>query len=462
MPYRAPSNGRRRTSAPRRRAPAPSWLTALSLTGVVALGCDPAGRTHQPLGSDAAASPNLSAQPRLLATHDAHTGRPVVDAGRRPQVGGLMFGDGGFLLPDAAPPPPTPFGPEEVVPAEQLTRRELSGLVLEAVWRWRDVPAPAESPHRSKEGLEHARQAAALKLRFELAQTGRFRAVFDSVALPLPQRSELLARTDRYGNMVLWPNGTRFRVLAPGALRTALGEGRVDVTPLSPGKASNAGTGTRLDQPTRKLRITAPLGTLDLETARLPEAGSASSLPCRMLVELIGVDPSINACKSAGVVLWASFDWKEGGGVALEVTSIDKRTDLSARDFLVPPPGARFAGSGLPASPARIFFTRDELQSFRTEAGERPTPPQPKAPGEGFTASNLGDRLLYLLLDGVPVVAVPPWSEQYVIGPRDGRYSVQWRTFLGDLIEPATAVTLPARITHGELDAGAPPADGGP
>jgi hypothetical protein len=423
--------------------------------------CDPDGADHHPLGSDAAASPNISAQPRQLATHDARARQAPPDAGPPPR-GGLLFGDGGFYLPDAAPPPPTPFGAEEVVPAEHLRRRELSGLVLDATWRWRDVPPPAEVTQLSKEGLEHARNAAALNVRIELADTGRLRMVFDSVALPLPLRAEVRARADRYGSIILWPNGNQFRVLSPGALRTAMGEGRVDVTPLSPGKVTKQGQGKRLDLTTRKLQVTAPLGTLDLETARLPEAGSAGPLLCRLLVELVGVDPSLKACAKADVVLWAGFAWKDGGGVALEVSELSKRTDLSAQDFLVPPPGARYASSGMPASPARIFFTRDELQAFRTEAASSPEEPLPGAPGEGLKVRNQSDRLLYVLLDGVPVVAAPPWAERYLIGPRDGRYRLQWRTFLGDLIDKPTEIQLPTLVTYGATDAGAPQGDAAP
>ena len=87
--------------------------------------------------------------------------------------------------------------------------------------------------------------------------------------------------------------------------------------------------------------------------------------------------------------------------------------------------------------------------------------PDRSAPGEGFVAVNHSDRLLYLLVDGVPAVATPPWSERYVIGPRTGRYSVQWRTFLGDLIDPARDAEMPARIVYGAVDAGAPGPDGG-
>jgi len=68
--------------------------------------------------------------------------------------------------------------------------------------------------------------------------------------------------------------------------------------------------------------------------------------------------------------------------------------------------------------------------------------------------------LAYVLVDGIPVVAVPPNDQRYVIGTLRGRYSIQWRTFLGDRIGPAETLDLPARLVFGEVaDAGAP--DGG-
>jgi hypothetical protein len=67
-----------------------------------------------------------------------------------------------------------------------------------------------------------------------------------------------------------------------------------------------------------------------------------------------------------------------------------------------------------------------------------------------------------VLLDGVPVVAVPAGAERYVIGTARGRYIVQWRTFLGDRIAPAQTIELPARLVYGDPpDAGAGAPDGG-
>ncbi len=52
---------------------------------------------------------------------------------------------------------------------------------------------------------------------------------------------------------------------------------------------------------------------------------------------------------------------------------------------------------------------------------------------------------MYLLLDGVPTVAVPAFGEQYVIGPQRGRYLSQWRSFLGEKVAPPRPIEMPAR-----------------
>jgi hypothetical protein len=70
---------------------------------------------------------------------------------------------------------------------------------------------------------------------------------------------------------------------------------------------------------------------------------------------------------------------------------------------------------------------------------------------------NRTDSVRYLLLDGVPIAWVRPRSEQYVIGPIAGRYSVSFRDFLATSVEPAKTIALPAKVTVGaDTDGGAP------
>jgi hypothetical protein len=427
---------------------------ALALALLV-VGCD--RTSSDPDGPDAGTSPNASILPSPLATEPPEIADAGIDAG---PVGMLADSAGRLLFTDAGPPPPEVLRGDLAMPVETPgPPREVPGVTLEAVWRWRDVPSPPKAPEVSAEGVKEAQKLTALTWKVDLADIGRMRMEVTSRALPLPARSELRARADRYGTIVVWPNLQGYRVIPPGALRTALGERRVDVTPLSIGTARPQGEGKRLGVATRKLELSSSLGTLKIELGKVPDAGEGGPLFCRALVEIAGIDPKTTVCQAGEVPLAAAYAWQEGGGLSLEVTTMTRRTDLASSDLLVPPPSLAFTPAGLPTAPDGIFLTRSELQEFRSA----PLPPSPNAnpsaPGEGFIASNHSDTLMYLLLDGVPVVGVPATSERYIIGPVRGRYVVQWRTFLGERIGPAQTVEIPARLSYGGTDAGAP--DGG-
>lgn len=406
---------------------------------------------------DAAASPNASIYPAPLATEAPDLDAAAPDA----TVQGIPADSSGRLLvPDATAPPPVPFRPEADLPAESLGSKDLAGVSLEGAWRWRDVPQPPRAPEVSADGIKEAQKLTALGWAADLAESGRMRFAHASRALPLPAQSEIRARFDRWGSLVMWPGASAYRIVPPGALRTVLGERRVDVMPLSIGSSHVAGAGKRLGFGTRRVELTSSLGMLRLELGKVPEAGDGGALLCRMLVDIAGIDPRSSVCVSGEVPLSATYTWQESGGIGFEVTSLVKRTDLAPNDLLVPPPGAKQERLGLPIAPGGVFLTREELAAFRSAPLARPTRPEPSAPGEGFLAVNGSDLLLYLLVDGVPVVAVPPLAERYVLGPPRGRYSMQWRTFLGDRILAPEVRELPARIVYGATpDAGAP--DGG-
>lgn len=433
-------------------------LPAVVLVALCAAACDPGGPPHA-APVDTGASPNASIQPAPLVT--ALPELPDAGAADAQPIQGIPADSAGRLLvPDAGGPPPEPMQPDAPLTAEAPGSRELAGMVLEGVWRWRDVPGANKAPEVSSEGLKDAQKLTSLAWKIEIADSGRMRVEFASRALPLPARTELRARHDRYGTLVLWPNSTQYRVVAPGALRTVLGERRVDVTPLATSVASSPqGEGKRLGVPVRRLELTSNLGSLRLELAKVAEAGEGGALLCRALVEIGGVDPKTPVCAAGELVLSAAYAWQGGGGTTFEITSMAKRADLDPTQFLVPPPGAAYAAHGLPETPSGIFLTREELAAFRTA----PLPPFPhadrSAPGEGLVAVNVSDAPMYLLVDGIPVAQVPANAERYLIGPPRGRYVVQWRTFLGERILPPQTVEVPARLDNAPADAGV--VDGG-
>jgi hypothetical protein len=428
------------------------------LAALLLASCDRPTSPQDKSSTDPSTSPNASIFPAPLVTEPPEPADAgPVDAG---PVGIPADSAGRLLLPEAGPPQPEVLRGDTAMTPEALgPPREMPGMTLDAVWRWRDVPAPPKATEVSSEGIKDAQKLTALTWKVDLIEAGRMRVELTSRALPMPARTELRSRLDRYGTVVLWPNLTGYRVIAPGALRTALGERRVDVTPISLGTVRSQGEGKRLGVPTRKVEITAPLGSLKLELGKTAEVGEGGPLFCRALVEIAGIDPKTPVCQVGEVPLSATYAWQEGGGISLEVTAMNRRTDIASGDMLAPPPGLPFTPEGLPTAPDGIFLNREELAAFRSAA----TPPSPNAdpsaPGEGFIAANQSDTLMYLLVDGVPVVAVPAHSDRYLIGPQRGRYVVQWRTFLGERIGPPQTVEIPARLTYGLSDAGAP--DGG-
>jgi hypothetical protein len=81
--------------------------------------------------------------------------------------------------------------------------------------------------------------------------------------------------------------------------------------------------------------------------------------------------------------------------------------------------------------------------------------PPPSPPTDQLVVSNATVELRVLYLDGVPVTWVAPGGRGEVRGLHRGRYVAQWRTFLGDVVEPATTRTIPGVLqVGGSPDAG--------
>lgn len=410
---------------------------------------------------DAAPSPNASILPAPLATAPQPLADPAATA---PRAIGILADDAGrLLLPsDAAPPPAPPVLPRSdlALDADPLGTHEQPGVTLEAEWRMADLPAAPRAPEVNGAGLDAARKLATLRWTIDLSHGGRMRVAFASRAMPLAQGTEIRARTDRYGHVLVWPDGDQYRTLTPGAVRTLLGERRADAIPLlRPQVGAESDGPHRAGLATRRFDVTTGAGKLSLEQAKVPEAGEGGPLLCRLLTELVAVDPSVAPCAEGRMPVRAQYAWPHGGGITFEVVGVQKRTDLPAGTLLTPPPAARFAAGALPPSTTGIFFTRDELASWRSRPLDLGPVTAPGAPGEGILLVNGSDVLRYVLLDGIPIAWVAPGAAhaQYLIGPQRGRYGVQWRTFLGDAVEAPRTVELPARVTFGfAADASAP------
>jgi hypothetical protein len=299
-------------------------------------------------------------------------------------------------------------------------------------------------------GLEAARKLTAPRMTIDLASVGRMRVIFESRALPLGEGTEIRSRTDRYGHVLVWPDGSRYRVLPPGAVRTVLGERRVDAIPLVRAQTSGKSEGARrAGLPTKKWELVTRTGKLVLEQAKIAGAGDGGVLFCRFLAELVAIDPSAAPCSTDDVPLRAYYTWPQGGSTAFEVVTVSDRVEFAAERLFAPPSGGEFTMTGLPPEAGGIFLTREELTAFRLRPIDVGAAPSSGAPDEGILLRNSTDSLRYAFLDAIPLAWVLPNREQWVIGPPRGRYLMQWRTFLGDAVEAPTNVDLPARVVAG-------------
>lgn len=416
--------------------PCAALLATLALAGA----CE---RAPEGALENATPSPNASILPAPLSSAVETPARAGTASLERAELGGkIVSSEGGTIV-------PLPMRVDQPLEDDSLPLRDLMGVTLEGEWRYGDAVPPPKTPEMNQAGIDTARKLTAPHITVEIAPQGRMRAVFTSRGLPLRQGSDIRARTDHYGHVLVWPNGGGYRVLPVGAVRTLLGERRIDAVPLVRPLTSTKGDGPRrLGLATKKWEIATRSGKMTLELARIVGAGDGGALLCRFLSEIIALDPAVAPCAGDEVPLRAQFTWPRGGGVTFEVSAVSEKSELSPSQLLVPPSGVEFTPGSPPPDAGGLFLTNEQLAAFRTRPAEL-APIAAGAPREGLLVHNGTDVARYLFLDAVPVAWVDPNRDQLLLGPPRGRYQLQWRTFLGEAADPPLIVDLPARVSIG-------------
>ena len=273
------------------------------------------------------------------------------------------------------------------MPRDALSSKDAVGATLDAAFRWFDTPGPPPGVPVVNEALKRAREKTDLKLSIDLLAVGRMRIVLSSVAFALPLNTELRARSDRYGHVLVWPDGAAYRLVTPGALRAMLAERRADVTALVAAKSRELGRGSLLGLSTTRSELSTRTGTVVIEQAEFGGLGGSGALLCRSLVELVGAEPMSRTCESGRLPLRAEYRWPNGGRLEFEVKAITRRQDLLVGNLFVPPPGAVFKIGELPPQADGVLLTRDDLAGLRS----RPIAPT-KAPGPRVARRGLHGR----------------------------------------------------------------------
>lgn len=407
---------------------------ALALAGLGVFACRGGGGAGDT--PDAAASPQASAVPAPLANA---SGQPAV--GIAPAV-----------LDSGAPYPTlradTPL--ESDVPP-----RDGPGYTLSAVLRPTELTGPPRAPEVNAAGLDAARKKTEPRLAIELAAS-RMRVVFQGAGFVVPPETELRARFDRLGHVVVWPGATLYRPLAPGSLRALLADRRYDVAPLASAQvASLEETGKRIGIKTRKVEVGTRAAKLTMELGKLEGLGESGILLCRLLLDLANGSPTTPVCTADEVPLRAELKWASRGSLGFEVTGVLRRTDVPGASLLVPPQAASFGDLPPVRNGLQGMLAVAELAALRTGPVEVPAGPAPA--GDGLLVANNSDQVRVLFVDGVPVAWVAPGGKDGLYGLVRGKYVAQWRSFLGDVVDAPASLFVPgASIVGGAPDAGAP------
>jgi hypothetical protein len=327
---------------------------------------------------------------------------------------------------------------------------DLSGLLLAARFRWPDVAPPVRLPEANADALARLAEGTRFDATIELSAAGRLRFVFSSKSFALPRGSELRARTEALGHVVVWPDRTRYAVIQPGTLRAVLNERRADAESLSHAKATAAGEGQAHGFPTEKSRFTTSFGRVDLEQARVAGAGGGGVLLCRSLLEMAGIHPDAPVCSAELVPVRAEYAWSSNGRLAFEVTSLLRVAAVEPDGFAIPPRDAEHRVGELPDPSRALLAGRAELRALRNKAAPSGEPRDGGAPKEGLLAANGGDLASYLLVDGVPVAHLAARGGDVLLDLVSGTYAVQARDFLATEITVPIITTVPARFVVSE------------
>lgn len=379
-------------------------------------------------------SPQASAQPALLA---AATAPPSATPMATALEGGA---------------PPSPLRGDEVLSADALSR-ESAGYTLSAVLRATDVAAAPRAPEVNAAGLEAARKATDPRLAIDLAPS-RMRVVLQGRGFVLPAGTEIRARADRYGHVVVWPGAESYRPLAPGGARALLGERRFDVAPITSAEVAQRGeSGRRIGIRTHRVDVKTRAGEASFEVGKLEGVGEGGVLLCRLLLDLMNAPPGTAACLADEVPVRVELKWTDHGTLVFELTGSLRRTDIPSATLVVPPATASFASSLFPISGVASLLSPPELAAFRQNDVD--VPGSPNVTGDALVVVNPSVELRMLYLDGVAIAWAAPNARGEIRGLHRGRYVAQWRTFLGDAVEPGVTLSVPGTLQFGVVpDAG--------
>jgi hypothetical protein len=354
------------------------------------------------------------------------------------------------------------------LPAPSDTTGPETAFELIAAFRPIEVTTPRSHEDALRKKLEQRARVLLTPTRLSLSLEG---AVVPEVG------SQLRARVDLLGFLVLPKAEAHYQVLAPNALRSWLDDGRFDAASPVTSEAREGGTlGRKLGYKTRTIEVTTARGRAIIELALVQDSGHGGALLCRVVGELIGT-PSLSECGIDEVPVRAEVHWahkpdkadnKVQGQVAasipgssqatnnsnavtvataaitaaasystsgflIDVQKLEKRTDLV--DLASPPP--RLVLHRPSAFRHHFFLGAGELADVRPGTRESGT----------LLIENLTAETRMIWLDGLPLLAMEPNSTTALDHLPKGKYASSTSTFLGDEVMTHGSIDVPGRLT---------------
>jgi hypothetical protein len=261
-----------------------------------------------------------------------------------------------------------------------------------------------------------------------------------SPTFTLPPGTELQARLDRWGHVVVWPDGRSYRVAPRGSLRALFEERRVDVAPLLDGDFTPDGAGQRFDLPTVRRKIHGPLGEVALEAVVDPTLGAGGTLLCRLLLELSRLDAASDLCEADELPVEANYKWLSQGELRFRVTSLKHVASFAAAgvtsDFAIPPTMPIFKQGELPP---------EDTPELWPGAQGRALLGAPERAEAELLLNNPGEVPLFVIVDRLPLVRVDAGTSAPFRAPARPR-SIAFRDFLGERVEAARNVDVPGKL----------------
>lgn len=404
--------------------------------GLLLLGCnEPESNAPGP----AQTSPNARIAPAPLLSGKSLVMRPSASAATTL----------GVASEPTARPAPSPYSMFAAPAGDVALAQAEAGVQLEAEFTWPGRTRAAQLYGLEPDEVTQLRASLARSLTIELTTTDRMRLQLASNGFPFPESTSFLARRDREGYLLLWPDETTFRIVPSSALRALFRERRLDVTPTLAASVEVAKKGSRFELPTEVLKVQTAHGELDLEQGRAAGLGASGGLLCGFLLEFIAASTE-GVCRDDAVPLRAHFKFNPSGELTFSVKTLKRREDSASLPVLVPPPGAQLVRSGLPEREVGL------LGGARRSALK----PESADPVVALSLQNPGPLAGYVLIDDTPIAYLGPRAVARLDGFRRGDYPISSLSWFGEPLEPPTPTPLPGRFVAAPPlpmgDAGAP------